>query len=167
MHLKQLKAGQLMPIVSLQFLGPIPLQQNFPPLPPLMLERSNFSGVVLRQLGIEAGAPDLSEWERLSEAIKNVDREAESILSAARKKAIDNEAAIVAKAKEEAHSIVERANSEAEQEKLRVKDDVKKEMINVASAVARKAVGSSMDVSVQESLVDETLKEIGEGTWLS
>ena len=42
---------------------------------PLMLERSNFSGVVLRQLGIEAGAPDLSEWERLSEAIKNVDRE--------------------------------------------------------------------------------------------
>ena len=112
----------------------------------------------------EEAAALKAEYE---EKLKNVDREAESILSAARKKAIDNEAAIVAKAKEEAHSIVERANSEAEQEKLRVKDDVKKEMINVASAVARKAVGSSMDVSVQESLVDETLKEIGEGTWLS
>lgn len=99
--------------------------------------------------------------------LKNIDKEAESILSAARKKAMDNEAAIVAKAKEEAHSIVERAGVEAEQEKLRVKDDVKKEMISVASAVARKAVGNSMDVSVQESLVDETLKEIGDSTWLS
>ena len=63
--------------------------------------------------------------------------------------------------------IVERANAEAEQEKLRVKDDVKKEMISVASAMAQKAVGDSMDVSVQERLVDETLKEIGDGTWLS
>ena len=62
---------------------------------------------------------------------------------------------------------MERAGIEAEQEKLRVKDDVKKEMINVASAVAKKAVGNSMDVNVQERLVDETLKEIGEGTWLS
>ena len=99
--------------------------------------------------------------------LKNIDKEAESILSEARKKALDNEASIVAKAKQEAHSIVERAGIEAEQEKLRVKDDVKKEMINVASAVAKKAVGNSMDVNVQERLVDETLKEIGEGTWLS
>ena len=40
-------------------------------------------------------------------------------------------------------------------------------MIDVAAAVAKKAVGNSMDISVQERLVDETLKEIGEGTWLS
>ena len=43
----------------------------------------------------------------------------------------------------------------------------KKEIINVASAVAKKAVGNSIDVNVQERLVDETLKEIGEGTGLS
>ena len=101
------------------------------------------------------------------EKIRSIDKEAEGILSAARKKALDNEASIVAQAKEEAHLIIERANSEAEQEKLRVKDDVKKEMISVAAAMAQKAVGSSMDVSVQERLVDETLKEIGDGTWLS
>ena len=73
----------------------------------------------------------------------------------------------MAKAREEAHSIVERANAEAEQEKLRVKDDVKQEMINVASELAKKAVGDSMDITVQDRLVDETLKEIGDGTWLS
>ena len=64
-------------------------------------------------------------------------------------------------------SIVERASIDAEQEKLRVKDDVKKEIIGVATAMAKKAVEGNMDVSVQDSLVDETLKEIGDGTWLS
>jgi CTP synthase len=32
---------------------------------PLMLERSNFSGVVCRELGIDAPKPDLTEWKRL------------------------------------------------------------------------------------------------------
>ncbi len=101
------------------------------------------------------------------EKLKSIDKEAEGILSAARKKALDNEAAIVSKAREEAHSIVERANIDAEQEKLRVKDDVKKEIISVATAMAKKAVEGNMEVSVQDNLVDETLKEIGDGTWLS
>lgn len=42
---------------------------------PLMLERSGFSGVVCRELGIEAPAPDLKEWEQLAERIANADRE--------------------------------------------------------------------------------------------
>ncbi len=42
---------------------------------PLMLEQSGFSGVVLRQLGMEAPAPDLREWEALSAAIKTPETE--------------------------------------------------------------------------------------------
>ena len=38
---------------------------------PLMLEKSNFSSVVCRQLNINAPAPDLTEWERLVNRIKN------------------------------------------------------------------------------------------------
>lgn len=38
---------------------------------PLMLERSGFSDVVCRELGIGAAPPDLSEWEQLVELIKN------------------------------------------------------------------------------------------------
>lgn len=38
---------------------------------PLMLEKSNFSSVVCRQLNINAPAPDLTEWERLVDRIKN------------------------------------------------------------------------------------------------
>ena len=38
---------------------------------PLMLEKSNFSGVVCRELGIDAPAPNLTEWEQMVERIKN------------------------------------------------------------------------------------------------
>ena len=37
---------------------------------PLMLEKSGFSEVVCRQLGLNAPAPDLSEWENMVKSIK-------------------------------------------------------------------------------------------------
>lgn len=37
---------------------------------PLMLEKSRFSEVVCRQLGIEAGPPDLTEWETMVDRIR-------------------------------------------------------------------------------------------------
>ncbi|MCR5249028.1 MAG: CTP synthase [Lachnospiraceae bacterium] len=42
---------------------------------PLMLEDSNFSGVVCRELGIEAPEPDLEEWKALVNRIGKRDRE--------------------------------------------------------------------------------------------
>ncbi len=37
---------------------------------PLMLEKANFSGVVCRELGLDAPRPDLAEWEAMVERIK-------------------------------------------------------------------------------------------------
>ena len=37
---------------------------------PLMLEKQNFSAVVCRELGIDAPAPDLTEWEKMVGSIK-------------------------------------------------------------------------------------------------
>lgn len=39
---------------------------------PLMLEKAHFSSVVCRELGINAAAPDLDEWKRMVEKIKNL-----------------------------------------------------------------------------------------------
>ena len=39
---------------------------------PLMLERSSFSSVVCRELGIEAPDPDLTEWRNLLARVKNL-----------------------------------------------------------------------------------------------
>ena len=69
------------------------------------------------------------------EKLKNVDKEAEAILSEARQKALRNEAKIVEDAKEEAARIIARANEEALLEKKRVVDEMKQEMISVAASL--------------------------------
>lgn len=103
--------------------------------------------------------------EEYEQKLKGIEKEAENILSEARKKAVKNEAKIVAEAKEEAARIMERASGEIELEKKRALDDVKQEMITVASMMAQKVVSASIDTKVQESLIDETLKEMGDETW--
>ena len=54
-----------------------------------------------------------------------------------------------------------------ELEKLKVADDVKKEIVSVATAMAGKVAAASIDEAKQQELIDETLKEMGEDTWLS
>lgn len=105
-----------------------------------------------------------AEYEK---KLQEADKEVQVILSEARKKAMKNEAKIVAEAKEEAARIIDRANAEIELEKKRALDDMKQEMITIASMMAQKVVAASIDTDVQESLIDETLKEMGESTWLS
>ncbi len=97
--------------------------------------------------------------------LKNVDKEAEELLSEARKKALANESQIVGRAKEDAQAIIDRAQVEAKLEKQKMSDDIKKEIISVASVVAGKVVTASIDTTVQDSLVDETLREMGDDTW--
>lgn len=99
--------------------------------------------------------------------LKNVEKEAEEILGEARKKALANETKIIADAKKEAVRIRQRAETEAELEKKKAADDVKKEMVSIASIMAGKVVAASIDTTIQDSLVEETLKEIGDTTWLS
>ena len=105
--------------------------------------------------------------EQYEEKLKNINIEAEAILSDARKRALENENKIVAEAKQEAARIIDRARVEAGLEKQKAADDVKREMVVLASIMAGKVVKASIDTTVQESLVNETLKEIGESTWQS
>ena len=99
--------------------------------------------------------------------LKDVNKEAEQILSETRKKALKREAAIVEEAKEEAHRIVVQAGKEAELEKNRVQNEVKQEMVAVAAAMAGKFIEASLDKRKQEELVEEALKEMGDSTWQS
>ena len=96
---------------------------------------------------LETARQNMEEAHRLKEEyetkLKEIDREAEEILSEARRKALSNENQIVAQAKEEAARILERARVEAELEKQKL---------------------SSSDLN---GSIDETLKEMGEKTWLN
>lgn len=99
--------------------------------------------------------------------LKDINKEADQILADARKKAMKKEEEIVAEAKEEAARIISRANAEVELEKKKVKDEVKTEMIAIASAMAGKFITEAVDAKKQEALIEETLKEMGDQTWLS
>lgn len=101
------------------------------------------------------------------EKLKKIDDEAEIILSDARRKALQSEQEIVARAREEAERIISRARTEAELEKQKMSDDIKKEIVAVASAMAGKIVAASIDSATQDRLINETLKEMGDSTWLS
>ena len=94
--------------------------------------------------------------------LKNIDKEAEQILSEARQKAQKNAARIESEAKEEAARIIQRANEEAELSKKRAMDDVKQEMITVASMMAAKVVAANIDASVQGEFSYEKAFDVDE-----
>lgn len=120
---------------------------------------------------LDSAAKDMEDAAALKaeyeSKLKNIEKEADEILSEARKKALANENKIVSDAREEAAGIIERARVEAELEKQKAADDVKREMVVLASLMAGKVVKANIDTNIQESLINETLKEIGENTWLS
>ena len=101
------------------------------------------------------------------EKLRQVDKEANTILENARKKAKQNEDEIIKEAIKEAERIKYRACKEVELEKKKVSDEIKNVFINISSLIASKAIGSSMSVELSSSLIEDTLKEIGESTWQS
>ena len=105
--------------------------------------------------------------EEYENRLREIHKEEDAILSAARQKALENETKIIDQAKAEAANIIARANHQAELEMKTAQDEIKKEIIAVASMVAGKAVSEKLDIEIQDSLIDDTLKEIGEKTWQS
>ena len=105
--------------------------------------------------------------EEYESKLKEVSKEADAILEEARRKGKAREAEIIEEARKEAARIVERGNREVELEKKKALDDMKQELVTIASLMAGKVVAASIDTTVQDALIDETLKEMGESTWQS
>jgi len=110
----------------------------------------------------EAAAAMKAEYEK---KLKEVSKEADAILEEARRKAKIRESEIIAEARAEAARIVERGNREVELERKKALDDMKQEIVSIASLMAGKVVAASIDTTVQDALIEETLKEMGESTW--
>ncbi len=162
----QLIADSVLMIIAVFTLFLVASHFLFNPVRDLMQNRQNR---IKNEL--DSAAADMASAQALKEEyeakLRDVDKEAEAILAEARKKALANENKIVSQAKEEAARIIERAGVEAELEKNKAADEVKREMVVLASLMAGKVVNAAIDTTVQESLIEETLKEIGESTWLS
>ena len=111
---------------------------------------------------IEEALAMKAEYE---EKLKAANKEAELILSDARKTAVHNEQKIIDEAKEEAARIIERANKEAELEKQKAADDVKQQIVAVSAMIASKLIAKSIDESESNAIIEQTLNEMGENTW--
>lgn len=162
----QLLSDSLLTIIAVFVLFLILSYNLFNPARKILEDRKNRI-----QNDIETAQNDKEEARAMKEEyegrLKDVDKEVEQILSEARKKALDNENKIIAEARKEAAAIIERANVEAQLEKQKVVDEVKQEMVAIASLMAGKVVSANIDTEIQDSLINETLKEIGDSTWLS
>ena len=162
----QLIADSVLMIIAMFFLFMFASHFLFNPVRKMLTDRQEKIKGELDQAA--ADQKSAAETKALyEEKLKQVGKEAEEILADARKRGMDNEARIVAQAKEEAAKIVERARVEAELEKQKMADEVKREMIAVASVMAARIVSANIDTNAQHQLIEETLKEIGDSTWLS
>ena len=120
---------------------------------------------------LATAADDKAQADKLKaeyeEKLKDIDKEAEKILAEARAKALANENKIISEAKDEAAGIIAKAREDARLEAKAVENEMKQQMIAVAALMAQKVVTKNIDTTIQESLVDETLKEMGGLSWQS
>lgn len=112
----------------------------------------------------EEAAALKAEYE---EKLSAIDAEKVKILDDARKKGMENQDRIVEEARAEAERIIAHARSEAELEYKSAEDEMKQQMIEIATAMAGKVVSANIDGKIQSDLVNETIKEMGDSTWLS
>lgn len=162
----QLLADASLMIIAMFFLFMFASHFLFNPVRKMLQDRQDKIKGELEQAAADQKSAQESR-KLYEEKLAAADKEAEAILTDARKRGMENEARIVAEAKEEAAKIVDRARVEAELEKKKMADEVKREMIAVASVMAAKIVAANIDTNAQHELIEETLKEIGDSTWLS
>ncbi len=105
--------------------------------------------------------------EEYEAKLRDVSKEADALLEDARRKGKAREAEIIEEAKAEAARIIARADREVELERKKALDDMKQEIVTIASLMAGKVVAANIDTTVQDFLIEETLKEMGESTWQS
>ena len=120
---------------------------------------------------IESAEKDKEEAAKLKEEydskLQSADSEVQEILSEARKKAKKRESDIINEATEEAARVKTRADQEIELERAKAEDEIRQEIIKVATAMAAKIVTVSLSDEQQNALLEETLKEMGDDTWLN
>ena len=138
----------------------------FNPVREFMKKRREKIAQDLEQAKTSKEQAEAEKQEYLSK-LGEIEKEAERILSEARKKAVENQKRIEEEARTEAANIIAQARREAELEKSKAADEIRQQMIEIASLMAGQVVSQSMTTQIQDSLVEETLKEMGESTWLS
>ncbi len=102
--------------------------------------------------------------EEYQDKLQQANKEADAILSEARKTSLKKEQQLLDEAKAEAAKILAKARNDAAADLQQAQTAVHSEIKDVASMMAAKLVKQEIDTTVSDSLLNETLKEVGDET---
>jgi F-type H+-transporting ATPase subunit b len=99
--------------------------------------------------------------------LKDIEREKDGILDAARKQAIETGRQLVEEAKTEAETVKARAHANVEMEWEHAQNGMKQAILEISAAMAGKMVAAALNKEAQEKLFDETMAELEGTSWRS
>lgn len=103
--------------------------------------------------------------DKYDQKLRDVGKEAHTILTTARTNADEQKKQIIDQAQTEASRIKERAHEEIERDKRQAQKDMKAAISDVAFEAAKKLVNKEMDEETQKQYVDDFIKQAGDQTW--
>lgn len=103
--------------------------------------------------------------EEYESKLANIEKERIEILDEARKVAKEQEAQIIAAAREEAEILKNRAETAIKREEERARDDMRKNIIDLSTALATSVIAKNIDEDTQNKLLDEVIDGLGEVKW--
>jgi F-type H+-transporting ATPase subunit b len=101
------------------------------------------------------------------EKLAGIDAERIAILEDANRRAQELETSIVTSARKEADRLKQSALADIELEKQKVKRDMKEQIIDISTLIASRFVSQTIDTNLQNKLLDETIADLGDATWLN
>ncbi|MCL1807879.1 MAG: ATP synthase F0 subunit B [Oscillospiraceae bacterium] len=99
--------------------------------------------------------------------LRDIEKEKDVIIDAARKQATDTGRRLVEEAKEEAETVKTRAHANVEMEWEHAQSGMKQAILEVSAAMAGKMVAAALNKEAQEKLFDETMAELEGTSWRS
>lgn len=101
--------------------------------------------------------------EQQTEALKEARKEAQALIESAKKQGEQQGEDILKAAREEANRMKEAALAEIDREKEQAVQTLRNEVATLSVQIASKVISKELDEKAQEKLVDDYLKEVGEG----
>lgn len=99
--------------------------------------------------------------------LSKIQAERAALLDEANREANANKQVILEAAKQEANEIKARAMLQIEREQEKARDEIRLQIIQVSSLIAGRFVSQSLTEDIQEQLVNDVIKDLGDVKWQS
>ncbi len=99
--------------------------------------------------------------------LAEIQKERNEILEDARKSAKEQEAQIIAAARNEAETLKNRAETAIKREEERARDDMRKNIIDLSTVLASSVLAKNIDEDTQNKLLNEVIEGLGDVKWQS